>query len=273
VPALSTSGTLHVLSTRRQHVNALSNKTAIIAGASSGIGRAAAKLFAAEGAKVVLGARRLPELEELVAEIESAGGNAVALVGDVREEAYARALVDTAVERFGGVDVALNNAGRLGALAPAPQISLADWRETVDTNLTSAFLAAKYQIPAMVERGGGSLIFTSTFVGYTAGFPGLSAYAASKSGLIGFTQCLAVEFGAQGIRANALLPGATDTAMAREMMNTPEALAFVTGLYPMRRMASPEEIARSALYLASDASSFTTGSALLVEGGVSINRT
>lgn len=254
-------------------MNALIGKIAIIAGASSGIGEATAKLFAAQGAKLVLGARRLTELERVRGEIAAGGGDAIALQGDVRDESYAQALVETAVDRFGGVDIAFNNAGRLGTLAPAPQIPVADWRETLDANLTSAFLAAKYQIPAMVERGGGSLIFTSTFVGYSVGFPGMAAYAASKSGLIGLAQCLAAEFGGQGIRVNAILPGATDTPMAREMMTTPETRDFITGLYPFRRMASPEEIARSVLYLASDASSFVTGSALLVEGGVSINRT
>ena len=147
------------------------------------------------------------------------------------------------------------------------------WRQTLDVNLTSAFLAAKHQIPAMVARGGGSVIFTSTFVGYTVSFPGLAAYSASKSGLIGLTQALAVEYAARNVRINAFLPGATDTAMYREMNDTPESRAFITGLYPMRRIASPEEMARSVLYLASDASSFTTGSALLVDGGVSINRT
>lgn len=254
-------------------MNALIGKTAIIAGASSGIGEATAKLFAAQGAKLVLGARRLTELQRVRAEIASAGGEAMALQGDVRDESYAQALVETAVDRFGGVDIAFNNAARLGTLAPGPQIPVADWRETLDANLTSAFLAAKYQIPAMARRGGGSLIFTSSFVGYSVGFPGMSAYAASKAGLIGLAQCLAVEFAGQGIRVNAILPGATDTPLAREMMSTPGTRDFITGLYPMRRMAIPEEIARSVLYLASEASSFVTGSALMVEGGVSINRT
>lgn len=125
----------------------------------------------------------------------------------------------------------------------------------------------------MFERGGGSLIFTSTFVGHTVGFPGTAAYAASKAGLIGLTQTLASEFGGRGVRVNALLPGGTDTPMGRIFANTPEALAFVEGLHALKRMASPDEIAQSALYLASDASSFTTGSALLADGGVSIHRT
>lgn len=143
----------------------------------------------------------------------------------------------------------------------------------MNTNLTSAFLGAKYQIPAMLYRNCGSLIFTSTFVGYTVGLPGMAAYAASKAGLIGLTQSLAAEFGSKGIRVNALLPGGTDTPMSRIFANTPETLAFVQGLHALKRIALPEEIAQSALYLASDASSFTTGSALLVDGGVSINRT
>jgi len=254
-------------------MTALHDKVAIVAGASRGIGFATAALFAREGAKVVVGARRGRELETLVEKIEADGGEAVALAGNVTDEGYARALVEVATSRFGGLDVSVNNAGTLGQMGPTPGLSLPDWQHTLDTNLTSAFLAAKHQLPAMVEQGGGSLIFTGTFVGYTVGFPGVAAYAASKSGLIGLTQALAVEFGQQGIRVNALLPGATDTAMYREMNETPEAREFITNLYPMRKVASPEEIARSMLYLASEASSFTTGSALLVEGGVSINRT
>ena len=125
----------------------------------------------------------------------------------------------------------------------------------------------------MLDRNGGSLIFTSTFVGYTVGLPNMAAYSASKAGIIGLTKALAAEFGPKGIRVNALLPGGTDTPMGRSFANTPDVLAFVHGLHALKRMASPEEIAKSALYLASDASSFTTGSALLADGGVSINRT
>ncbi len=254
-------------------MTALKKKIAIVVGASSGIGYATAKLFAQEGAQVVVGARRRPELDALVAEIKAAGGDAIALAGDVADETYAQALAQTAVDHFGGLDVAFNNAGVINPIGPTTEIALADWRRTLDINLTSAFLAAKYQIPAMQKRGGGSLIFTSTFVGYTVGFPGVATYAASKSGLIGLTQALAVEFAQANIRVNAILPGGTDTAMYREMNNTPEAQAFIVSLYPGRRLATPEEMAKSVLYLASDASSFTTGTALLVDGGVSINRT
>lgn len=249
----------------------LTNKVAIIAGASSGIGRATATLFAEHGAKIVVGARRQSELDALVAEIAEDGGSARALAGDVRDEAYAEALVDLAKGEFGGLDIAFNNVGLVGEMGPITGLSLEDWREVLDTNLTSAFLGAKYQLPAMVARGGGSLIFTSTFVGHTVGMPGMAAYAASKAGLMGLTQVLAAEYGARGIRVNALLPGGTDTAIAT--FKTPEERGFVEGLHALKRIARPEEIARSALYLASDLSSFTTGAALLTDGGISINRT
>jgi NAD(P)-dependent dehydrogenase (short-subunit alcohol dehydrogenase family) len=254
-------------------MNQLSGKVAIVTGASSGIGRAAAKLFAQHGARVVVTGRRQAELDALVDEIGHGGGAAVAVAGDIRDERLARALVETAVDRFGGLDIAFNNAGILGEALPLAEMSAGAWSEVLDTNLTSAFVGAKHQIPAMLARGGGSLIFTSTFVGHSVGFPGMAAYAASKAGLIGLTRVIAVEYGARGIRANALLPGGTDTPLGRTVSNTPEALAFVEGLHALKRLAQPEEIAQSALYLASDASSFTTGSCLMADGGVSINRT
>jgi NAD(P)-dependent dehydrogenase (short-subunit alcohol dehydrogenase family) len=253
-------------------MDALRGKIAIVTGASSGIGYATAKLFAREGARVVVAARRRDELDALVAEIDASGGEALAMDGDVCDEGFAVALVNAAVTRFGGLDVAFNNAGTLGAMGATPDVTLEGWEMTVCTNLTSAFLGAKHQLPAMLARGGGSLIFTSSFVGYTVGFPGVAAYAASKAGVIGLTQSLAVEFGTRGVRVNALLPGGTDTPMGKEFASTPEAKAFIEGLYAMKRLASPEEMAQSALYLASDASSFTTGSALLVDGGISIYR-
>jgi NAD(P)-dependent dehydrogenase (short-subunit alcohol dehydrogenase family) len=223
---------------------------------------------------VILTARRRAELDRLAAEIIGAGGQAVIVAGDVRDEAVAKLCVDTAIERFGGLDIAFNNAGAVGETGPVQDVSVAGWRDALDTNLTSAFLGAKYQVPAMIARGSGSLIFTSSFVGYSAGMPGMAAYAASKAGLIGLTQVLAAELGARGIRANAILPGGTDTpaSITNAPGATPELLAYVEGLHALKRMARPEEIARSVLYLASDASSFTTGAVLLVDGGVSISR-
>lgn len=251
----------------------LQDKTALVTGASSGIGRATALCFAREGAKVVVAARRGDLLDALVAEIATAGGEATALAGDVRDEAYAQALVARAQQRYGGLDIAFNNAGVLGAQSPTTELSLQQWQDVLDTNLTGAFLGAKHQLPALLARGGGSLIFTSSFVGDTAAFPGVAGYAASKAGLLGLSRSIAVEFGAHGIRSNALLPGATDTPAYREFGNSEEARNFIASLYALKRVAAPEEIAQAALFLASDASSFVTGSALAVEGGVSVNRT
>ena len=233
-------------------MNRLAGKVALVTGASSGIGRETAKLFAREGAKVVVAARRGEELDRLVAEIVAQDGQAVALAGDVRSEAFAEALVQRAVGAFGRLDIAFNNAGTLGEAGPTTGISEAGWNDALATNLTSAFLGAKHQIPALIKAGGGSIIFTSTFVGYTCSFPGVAAYAASKSGLIGLVQALAAEYGPQGLRFNAILPGAVDTPMYREMNDSETSQAFVTNLHALKRVGTPEELARSVLYLASD---------------------
>ena len=253
----------------------LEGKVAIVTGASSGIGRAAALLFAAEGAAVVATARNVEALEALCAEIGARGEMALAVPGDIRDEETAARLVQAAEERFGGLDIAFNNAGTLGAGGPAAEMSLEEWRETIDTNLTAAFLGARCQIPAMLRRGRGSLIFASSFVGVGAGLPGMAAYAASKAGLIGLAQALAVEHGGNGIRVNALVIGGTDTGMnpARAPEAGPEVLEFVERLHALRRIADPAEVARAALFLASDDASFVTGSAMAIDGGASITKT
>jgi NAD(P)-dependent dehydrogenase (short-subunit alcohol dehydrogenase family) len=264
-----------LLTNWESELNTLVDKVAIVTGASSGIGWSTALLFAREGAKVVVSARRQAKLDELVAKIATAGGEAIAVVGDIRDESLAKALVETAIDRFGGLDIAFNNAGSSGEMAPVPELSVAGWRDTIDTNLTSGFLGAKYQIPAMLQRGGGSIVYTSSFVGNTVGFPGTGAYAAAKAGIVGLTKVLAAEFGARKIRVNALLPGGTDTpANHANIPGAPEGTrAFIEGLHALKRLALPEEIAQSALYLASDASRFVTGTALFIDGGVSITRT
>ncbi|WP_299371416.1 SDR family oxidoreductase [uncultured Kiloniella sp.] len=251
----------------------LENRVAIITGASSGIGYAAAKLFAEEGAKVVVGARRQQELDKLIEEIRVAGGQGIAVAGDVTDESYAEALVEVATGTYGKLDIAFNNAGTLGTMGDTPTLTLDGWHETINTNLTSAFLSAKHQIPALLESDHGSLIFTSTFVGHTIGMPGMAPYAASKAGINGMMQCLAAEYGPKGLRVNSLIPGGTDTPMGRSVASNEEMEKFVKSLHGLKRIADPKEIATAALFLASDDASFVTGTALMVEGGVSINKT
>ncbi|HVJ01399.1 MAG TPA: SDR family oxidoreductase [Sphingomonas sp.] len=252
-----------------------SDKVVIVTGASSGIGRATALLLAAEGAKVVASGRNAEALEALKAEIESAGGVADTLAGDLREEETAVLLVRRAEERFGGLDGAFNNAGVVGEMGPLEELSLEGWRAIVDTNLTAAFLGAKHQLPALRRRGGGSLLFTSSFVGVGAGMPGMAAYAATKAALVGLAQALAVEHGEAGIRVNALVAGGTDTPAntARSPGAGPEVLDFIQRLHALRRIAEPGEIARAAAFLLSDEASFVTGAAIAADGGASITKT
>lgn len=250
----------------------LTNKTAIITGASAGIGRSAALRFAHEGARLVINARGPEALDRVAGEIREAGGEVLAVAGDAADPALAERLVETAAQHFGGLDIAFNNAGGLGDLAPIEQQTAQNWHATLDANLTSAFHAARFQLPALYARGGGSLIFTGSFVGHTAGMPGMSVYSAGKAGLVGLVQALAAEAGPRGVRVNALLPGGTDTAMAAQFATTDEIRAYVEGIHALGRIADPDEIAGAALYLASDLSSFVTGTAHLVDGGVSITK-
>ena len=247
----------------------LQGKTIIVTGASSGIGAAAASLFGNEGANLVLGARRSAELEALAGEIGRGNGKAVFLAGDVRDQGYAQALVDLALTEFGRLDGALNNAGMVGAMSPVGDMEAENWHDVISVNLTSAFLAAKAQIPVLTSQGGGSIVFTSSFVGFSnGGLPGMGAYAASKAGLIGLAQSLASEHAADGVRVNALLPGGTITPSGGE--GNADVLDFVANLHPMKRMASATEIAQAALFLLSDRSSFMTGSPMIVDGGMSV---
>jgi NAD(P)-dependent dehydrogenase (short-subunit alcohol dehydrogenase family) len=250
----------------------LISKSIIITGASSGIGAAAALLFAAEGANMVLGARRSAELETLAGQINQSNGRAVFLAGDVRDEDYADALVVLAMQEFGGLDGAFNNAGIVGEMGSVADMEIGNWNDVISVNLTSAFLAAKAQIPVMRKRGQGSIVFTSSFVGFSnGGMSGMGAYAASKAGLIGLVQSLASDHAADGVRVNALLPGGTITPSGGE--GDPAALDFIANLHPMKRMANAKEIAQAALFLLSDRSTFMTGSPMIVDGGMSVRLT
>lgn len=241
----------------------LDGKVAIVTGASSGIGRAIALMFATQGAAVVLTARDQARLDQVADEIRSKGGRAYVFAGDVGQADTHEQCVAAAMHEFGGLDIAINNAGTVGAIKPLADISLEDWQQTLTINLTAAYLGARSQIPAMLARNGGSIVFTSSFVGTSVGLPGMSAYGASKAGLMGLVKGITADYGAQGIRANALLPGGADTGMAGDQSQK----EWAAGLHAMKRIAQPEEIASAALFLASSMASFVTGSALFADGG------
>jgi NAD(P)-dependent dehydrogenase (short-subunit alcohol dehydrogenase family) len=252
-------------------MKSLLNKGAIVTGTSSGFGFETAKLFAKEGAKVLVGARRKEESDLLVSEIVKSGGEAIALAGDVKDDKYSKELVSMSIKSYGGLDIAFNNAGDLGAGGALGDMSLEQWDDTINTN--ECHYWREVSNSSNRKNSWGSMIFTSTFVGYNVGLPGMAAYAASMSGLVGLTQSLAAKYGPMGIRVNSLLPGGADTPMVRSFLSSLESLKFVLNLHALKRIVSPAEMAKPALYLASDASSFTTGSAMLADGGVSISRT
>lgn len=241
----------------------LEDKIAIVTGASSGIGRAVSLMFAGHGAAVVLTARRQDRLDEVADEIRSKGGRAYVSAGDIGlPETHERVVAD-AIREFGGLDIAINNAGTVGVAKPLAEIAPEDWHNTLTINLTAAYLGARSQIPAMLERGGGSIVFTSSFVGTSVGIPGMAAYGAAKAGLMGLVKGIAADYAARGIRANALLPGGVDTKMAGDQSQKD----WAAGLHAMKRIARPEEISSAALFLASSMASFVTGSALFADGG------
>lgn len=253
-------------------MTALNERVIIVTGASSGIGKAAARMFADAGAHVIASARRKEELDRLQEEISDDGGSIKTVAGEIGDIGLHELLVRTAVSEFGRLDGAFNNAGALGVNSPIGEISVSDWQRTLDTNLTGSMLAAKVQVPQMMKNGGGSIVFTGSFVGYTAAFAGMSAYAASKAGLIGLSNVLAVECAASGIRVNTIISGGVDTPMGQESAPTPDAMTGVRNLHALRRIARPVEIAAAAKFLLSKDASFVTGTAMRVDGGVSIHK-
>jgi meso-butanediol dehydrogenase/(S,S)-butanediol dehydrogenase/diacetyl reductase len=250
----------------------LEGKVAIVSGGGTGIGAATARRFAAEGAKVVVTGRRPEPLEEVAADTVG-----LAVPGDAADPAHAPAVVAATRERFGGVDIVVANAG-VGFGGSAGDVDDERWARTIDVNLTGPLRLVRAAIPALLERDGGSIVLVSSISGLVASTDS-AAYMASKVGLIGLARSLAVDYGSKGIRANALCPGWVITPMADEGadelaeargITREEAYLLGTEQVPLRRPATPEEMASCILFLASDESSYVTGAVIVADGGTTI---
>jgi NAD(P)-dependent dehydrogenase (short-subunit alcohol dehydrogenase family) len=239
----------------------------LVTGAGSGIGRAAAQLFADEGGRVVVVDQDENEAQATVTSIRQAGGEALAIGADVSREADCRGMVERALAAYGRLHVAFNNAG-IGAsgFAVADEEEVT-WSRLIDVNLKGIFLGMKYEIPAMVGAGGGAIVNTASVAGLV-GERGIGAYSASKHGVVGLTRTAALDYIGQGVRINAVFPGATRTRILASWFQDPKVESFILSRHPIGRIAEPEEIARAVLFLASDDASFIVGQALAVDGGL-----
>ncbi|AXI08509.1 short-chain dehydrogenase [Oceanobacillus zhaokaii] len=238
----------------------LQDKVAVITGGVSGIGAATARLFAAEGAKLVLADFNKEKGTAFEAELKSEGAEVVFVKADVTNEEDVKNIYDTALSAFGKVDILFNNAG-IGAVKPTEELTYSEWRKTVEVDLDGVFLVAQAAIKEFLKTGGGVIVNTASMYGWV-GSPGSAAYNAAKAGVINLTRSLGLEYAERNIRVNALCPGFIETPILGETDRE-----FLTNATPMKRLGKAEEIAKAVLFMASDDSSFMTGNFIIVDGG------
>lgn len=244
----------------------MSSPVVLITGALTGIGRATALAFANEGARVVVSGRHDEEGKNLVVEVQKLGAEAEFIRADVRHEEDVRKLVDKTVERFGRLDVAVNNAGTEGKPGPVTQQTAESYAATFDTNVLGTLLSMKHELRVMLAQGSGSIVNVSSTYGHT-GAAGASIYVASKHAVEGLTKSAALEVAGTGVRVNIVAPGPIETGMLKRFTGTDERKAVLVSTVPLKRVGKPEEIAQTIAFLSSDKASFITGASYLVDGG------
>lgn len=250
----------------------LANKVAIITGSGGGMGQAAARLFAREGASVVVTDVLAEAGEETASRIRDEGGNAIFVKADVANEDQVKALVNATIEAYGRVDILYNNAGIMPSSdGSVLNISEELWDRILDVNLKSAFLCSKHTIPHMIKQGKGSIINIASFVTFMGCTVPQDAYGASKAGMLALTKSLAVQYGPHGIRCNAICPGPIETALLSHLWESEQARQLRLNRIPLGRFGEINDIIYMALYLASDESAWTTGTWLIIDGGISSN--
>ena len=245
----------------------LEGKVGLVTGGTSGIGRETAVRFAKAGAKVVVAGRREPQGKETIELVRAAGGDGLFVKTDVSKASDVETLIHKAVERFGRLDVAFNNAGIEGVLVPIIRQSEEDWDRTIAINLKGVWLCLKYEIRQMLkQRGGGAIVNMASITGLI-GSAGAAAYCASKHGVMGLTKAAALEYARSGIRINAVCPAAIETSMAERIFGAPEVHKFVLSCHPIGRFGRAAEVAEAVVWMCSDRASFMTGQSLVLDGG------
>ncbi|RCX09178.1 SDR family NAD(P)-dependent oxidoreductase [Extensimonas vulgaris] len=244
----------------------LKDKVALVTGASSGIGRAIALAWAREGARVVVSDMNVAGGEETALQARAWGREALFVAADVSRPEDCRALVEQTMTHFGRLDVACNNAGVSGASMPLAEYPLDDWARVLGINLSGVFYGMKYQIPAMLQSGGGAIVNMASILG-AVGFAGSAAYTAAKHGVVGLTQTAALEYSAQGVRVNAVGPGFIHTPMIGKFEDDPATNAMLIAAHPIGRLGRAEEVAELVTWLASQRASFVTGAYYPIDGG------